>query len=72
MSQSNQQKPISSTVDNWIDASSISPGQDEIVLAFGPVGFYVAGYEDGEWFSIDSLGEIEVTHWMPLPSAPNE
>jgi len=41
------------------------------------VGFYIAGFHDGEWISLhhDDQGQnmwIKPTHWMPLPAAPTE
>ena len=73
------------TVQKWIRAEEELPGQEEvgkyyaqygehpkyIVMIAGAVQSTVLAY-DGEDFYDDNAGEIyKVTHWMPLPAAPN-
>ncbi|QLX30687.1 DUF551 domain-containing protein [Escherichia marmotae] len=68
------------TPDGWISCSERMPndGQHVIILCDGAFVLY-AQYRDGEFFDIVRNGEEffetqsrNVTHWMPLPEAPQE
>ncbi|MDQ9272058.1 DUF551 domain-containing protein [Escherichia marmotae] len=68
------------TPDSWISCSERMPndGQHVIILCDGAFVLY-AQYRDGEFFDIVRNGEEffetqsrNVTHWMPLPEAPQE
>lgn len=72
------QAPV--TPDGWISCSERMPddGQHVIILCDGAFVLY-AQYRDGEFFDIvrngDEFFETQsrnVTHWMPLPAAPQQ
>lgn len=54
----------------WIPVSEKAPEYDMPQLAMTADGeVLTANYAYGEWF--DTLGQdVDVTHWMPLPEAP--
>ena len=54
----------------WISVTEKTPEYDMPQLALNADGdALIANYAYGEWF--DTWGQdVEVTHWMPLPSAP--
>nr|DAO00148.1 MAG TPA: Protein of unknown function (DUF551) [Caudoviricetes sp.] len=56
----------------WISVTKKTPEYDMPQLALNADGdALIANYAYGEWF--DTWGQdVEVTHWMPLPSAPKE
>ncbi|EES4073357.1 DUF551 domain-containing protein [Escherichia coli] len=68
------------TPDSWISCSERMPedGQHVIILCDGAFVLY-AQYRDGEFFDVVRNGEEffetqsrNVTHWMPLPAAPQQ
>lgn len=56
----------------WILVSEKAPEYDMPQLAMTADGeVLIANYAYGEWF--DTWGQdVDVTHWMPLPEAPEE
>lgn len=56
----------------WISVTEKTPEYDMPQLALNADGeALIANYAYGEWF--DTWGQdAEVTHWMPLPEAPEE
>ena len=54
----------------WISVTEKTPEYDMPQLALNADGdALIANYAYGEWF--DTWGQdVEVTHWMPLPGAP--
>ena len=56
----------------WIPVTEKTPEYDMPQLALNADGdALIANYAYGEWF--DTWGQdVEVTHWMPLPEAPEE
>ena len=56
----------------WISVTEKTPEYDMPQLALNADGeALIANYAYGEWF--DTWGQdVEVTHWMPLPEAPEE
>ncbi len=56
----------------WILVSKKEPEYDMPQLAMTSDGeVLIANYAYGEWF--DTWGQdVDVTHWMPLPKAPEE
>ena len=56
----------------WISVIEKTPEYDMPQLALNADGdALIANYAYGEWF--DTWGQdVEVTHWMPLPDAPEE
>ena len=56
----------------WILVSKKEPEYDMPQLAMTSDGeVLIANYAYGEWF--DTWGQdVDVTHWMPLPEAPEE
>ena len=56
----------------WIPVEGKTPEYDMPQLALNADGdALIANYAYGEWF--DTWGQdVEVTHWMPLPEAPEE
>ena len=56
----------------WISVAEKTPEYDMPQLALNADGdALIANYAYGEWF--DTWGQdVEVTHWMPLPEAPEE
>ena len=56
----------------WISVTEKTPEYDMPQLALNADGdALIANYAYGEWF--DTWGQdVEVTHWMPLPDAPEE
>lgn len=57
----------------WRNCSEELPEKDKYVLAFCPnlKSIEIARILDDEWRDF-SWNYLEVTHWMPLPSAPKE
>ncbi len=56
----------------WISVTEKTPEYDMPQLVLNADGdALIANYAYGEWF--DTWGQdVEVTHWMPLPEAPEE
>ena len=56
----------------WISVTEKTPEYDMPQLALNADGdALIANYAYGEWF--DTWGQdVDVTHWMPLPKAPEE
>lgn len=54
----------------WISVTEKTPEYDMPQLALNADGdALIANYAYGEWF--DTWGQdVEITHWMPLPEAP--
>lgn len=60
----------------WISVNNRLPEPETDVLCAGTFGvpLFVAALFEGKWESFIDGGEKarEVTHWMPLPEAPND
>jgi len=62
--------------DEWISVDERLPDNDQAVLSIDGNDIYEVAtiwqMEDGErqWWRNDGDGRCNVTHWMPLPSAP--
>lgn len=59
----------------WIPVSERLPNGNEICLVLTIVGHCVVAYHNNVLWRVlwnsDRLDNDEVTHWMPLPEAPN-
>ena len=57
--------------DGWVACSELMPEQFKAILAFNEYGEVWSGAYDRYWnFYCDNLLVEHVTHWMPLPAAP--
>jgi hypothetical protein len=56
---------------NWISIKDRLPKDDQTVLAFHNDNCDLMFFEDGIWRDREYI-DWEVSHWMPLPAAPNE
>lgn len=57
----------------WISVKDRMPGDGVYVLTFG--GFdstQIAAFSNGLWWDDTGYKAGNVTHWMPLPDAPEE
>ena len=66
------------TVQEWISVKDRLPEDDSDVLAYLRVGeegrIYPANYAKGVWWDciFNTPATKTTTHWMPLPSAPED
>ena len=61
------------TPDVWVACSELMPEQFKAILAFNEYGEVWSGAYDRYWnFYCDNLLVEHVTHWMPLPAAPQQ
>ncbi|NHA23327.1 DUF551 domain-containing protein [Enterobacter roggenkampii] len=59
--------------DGWVACSERMPEQFKAILAFNEYGEVWSGAYDRYWnFYCDNLLVEHVTHWMPLPAAPQQ
>lgn len=59
--------------DGWVACSEQMPEQFKAILAFNEYGEVWSGAYDRYWnFYCDNLLVEHVTHWMPLPAAPQQ
>ncbi|WP_426725840.1 DUF551 domain-containing protein [Enterobacter cloacae complex sp. 277I4] len=59
--------------DGWVACSDLMPEQFKAILAFNEYGEVWSGAYDRYWnFYCDNLLVEHVTHWMPLPAAPQQ
>ncbi|WP_426725887.1 DUF551 domain-containing protein [Enterobacter cloacae complex sp. 277I4] len=59
--------------DGWVACSELMPEQFKAILAFNEYGEVWSGAYDRYWnFYCDNLLVEHVTHWMPLPPAPQQ
>ena len=70
----------------WIRVKDRLPEKNKLVLAYaastarGGNSIFTGSYDNGFWFvqiaagifGLSSVGQFEVTHWMPLPEPPKE
>ena len=59
----------------WIPVSERLPEKDKSVFVFtdcGETDFAYIGHTTGHWFTNGMLLIPNVTHWMPLPEAPEQ
>ncbi|MBW9438380.1 DUF551 domain-containing protein [Enterobacter roggenkampii] len=57
----------------WVACSERMPDQFKAILAFNEYGEVWSGAYDRHWnFYCDNLLVEHVTHWMPLPAAPQQ
>lgn len=70
-----ERQPFKSAVipDGWVACSERMPEQFKAILAFNEYGEVWSGAYDRYWnFYCDNLLVEHVTHWMPLPAAPQQ
>lgn len=56
----------------WIPVSERLPDQGDHVLVSDGVGMEVSWIRGREWKKLRHIYSEDVTHWMPLPAAPQE
>lgn len=56
----------------WIPVSEQMPDEDDHVLVSDGVGMEVSWVRGREWKKLRHIYSEDVTHWMPLPAAPQE
>ena len=56
----------------WRSVEEELPEDDETVLTYSNYGPVLAYYseQDRMWFAYGNYGDINPTHWMPIPSLP--
>lgn len=68
-----KQKADGNSPDGWVACSELMPEQFKAILAFNEYGEVWSGAYDRYWnFYCDNLLVEHVTHWMPLPAAPQQ
>lgn len=57
----------------WRSVEEELPEDDETVLTYSSYGHVLAYYseQDKMWFAYGNYGDINPTHWMPIPSIPD-
>ena len=57
----------------WRSVEEERPEDDETVLTYSSYGHVLAYYseQDKMWFAYGNYGDINPTHWMPIPSIPD-
>lgn len=57
----------------WRSVEEELPEDDETVLTYSNYGPVLAYYseQDKMWFAYGNYGDINPTHWMPIPSLPD-
>ena len=61
------------TVQEWISVKDRLPDDDEVVIICTDKNFVYAGELIGDtWFLDNDSWTATVTHWMPLPPAPED
>lgn len=61
--------------DGWVACSERMPEDDSGVWVWSDTGYgyAVEAYFDGEWYrTLTDEREYSITHWMPLPAAPQQ
>lgn len=56
----------------WISVEEQMPADNERVLAFTKLGGYCVARYSKRWDRWMTSGRVTVTHWMPLPAAPED
>lgn len=56
----------------WIPVSERLPDEDDHVLVSDGVGMEVSWIRGREWKKLRHIYSEDITHWMPLPAAPQE
>ncbi|MGF9060466.1 DUF551 domain-containing protein, partial [Klebsiella pneumoniae] len=56
----------------WIPVSERLPDEGDHVLVSDGVGMEVSWIRGREWKKLRHIYSEDVTHWMPLPAAPQE
>lgn len=56
----------------WIPVSERLPDEGDHVLVYDGVGMEVSWIRGREWKKLRHIYSEDVTHWMPLPAAPQE
>lgn len=53
----------------WISVDERLPKDDETVLTYSSYGYVLAYYseQDRMWFAYGNYGDINPTHWLPIP-----
>lgn len=56
----------------WRSVEEELPKDDETVMTYSDYGPFLAYYseQDKMWFVYGNYGDINPTHWMPIPSIP--
>lgn len=57
----------------WRSVEDGLPEDDETVLTYSSYGHVLAYYseQDRMWFAYGNYGDINPTHWMPIPTIPD-
>lgn len=73
LSDANEKDNFPVIPDGWVVCSERMPEQFKAILAFNEYGEVWSGAYDRYWnFYCDNLLVEHVTHWMPLPAAPQQ
>lgn len=59
-------------IPGWIPVSERLPDEGDHVLVSDGVGMEVSWIRGREWKKLRHIYSEDVTHWMPLPAAPQE
>ncbi|WP_434478100.1 DUF551 domain-containing protein [Klebsiella pneumoniae] len=67
-------QPVPVVPGKWIPVSEQMPEDAQWCVVITEYGYYVQCWSDGQgWLGDDiSIPNVDVTHWMPLPAAPQE
>lgn len=67
--------PTAAANNTWISVEDGLPEEDKEVLAYNGAYMFIAAYTTNPtkyWYTISGSAMRIVTHWMPLPEAPEE
>ncbi|EPG8391726.1 DUF551 domain-containing protein [Klebsiella pneumoniae] len=70
--QQNAPQNIPEIIPGWIPVSERLPDEGDHVLVSDGVGMEVSWVRGREWKKLRHIYSEDVTHWMPLPAAPQE
>lgn len=70
--QQNAPQNIPEIIPGWIPVSERLPDEGDHVLVSDGVGMDVSWIRGREWKKLRHIYSEDVTHWMPLPAAPQE
>lgn len=55
----------------WVSVEDVlPPGGKDVLLAIGKADVFMGYYVGGRYYDSEGCGTYGVTHWMPLPDAP--
>ena len=62
---------ISGLPSQWVSVEdALPPGGKDVLLAIGRTDVFTGYYVGGRYYDSEGCGTYGVTHWMPLPDAP--